>query len=98
MDDNKLEDSGFFSLLQIGRISKTRARYLYWIYPGESHDLVRDCLPHYWRNSLHFAIPLIKNAIQTLNAYLDAKGMSWSLSAAKQGKISVDRYMQLRDS
>ena len=42
--------------------------------------------------------PLLKNAIRTLYAYLDAKGTDWSLTAAKVGKISVDRYMQLRDS
>lgn len=42
--------------------------------------------------------PLLKNSIQALHAYLDAKGMDWSLTAAKRGKISIDRYMQLRDS
>ena len=42
--------------------------------------------------------PLLKNLIQTLNAYLDAKGMDWTLTAAKKGKISVDRYIQLRAS
>jgi len=46
-----------------------------------------------------FVAPLIKNAIRALNAFLDAKGMDWSLRAAKRGNnISLERYMQLRDS
>jgi hypothetical protein len=42
--------------------------------------------------------PLLKNAIQALNAYLDAKGMDWTLTLSKRGKISVERYIQLRAS
>jgi hypothetical protein len=43
--------------------------------------------------------PALKNIIRALNAFLDAKGMDWSLRAAKQGKgVSLNKYMQLRDS
>jgi hypothetical protein len=42
--------------------------------------------------------PLLKNLIRALNAYLDAKGMDWTLTLSKRGKISVEKYIQLRES
>jgi hypothetical protein len=41
--------------------------------------------------------PVLKNLIRTLNAYLDSRGTDWSLRVARAGKISVEKYMELRD-
>jgi hypothetical protein len=44
-----------------------------------------------------FAFPFLRNCILAFNSWIKAWGNSWNLSLSRTSKISVDKYVQLRE-
>ncbi len=44
-----------------------------------------------------FGMPILKNVVKAFNSWASKWGTSWSLSILKNGQISVNKYLKLRD-
>jgi hypothetical protein len=44
-----------------------------------------------------FGYPFLKNCIQAFNTWIRTRGTNWNLKIAKEGVVSVEKYIQLRE-